>query len=108
MGVRTLVNRINLLVCYQNALGFWYTVPESMTTCNRNHFITAETFAAWIAETYLKKGCRRVICTEYKVGSISKTGLKELIAVESGFVDEYIKKNLGRTWEFTRLQPFFR
>ena len=97
-------NRINLFVSYENSLGLWHTVPESMTVNSRNNFITAEDFAAWVGEIYLRKGCRRVICTEYKVSGITKTGLKALLAVEADFIDASIRKRLGQRWEFVKNQ----
>ena len=93
--------RIRLLVNYKNGLGLWNTEAETITRNRKNDYITAETFASWIGEIYLSRGCSEVVCIEIN-GELTKAAMKDLGSIDISFISENFKKMLGKRWTFIK------
>ena len=94
--------KINLIVNYRNNLGIYHLAVEQMVQTDRNIFIKPEDFASFVAERYLQKNCDHVICIEYLSPKITKASLLNLASLDTEFIKDHVKKNLGRSWEFTK------
>ena len=96
--------RIRLLVNYKNSLGIW-NVGSEMIVCNdKNDFIQPETYAQWISEIYMSRGCTEVVCIEIH-GLLNKKGIQDLGSIDISFISENFKKMLGRRWSFRKEEP---
>ena len=93
--------RIRLLVNYKNGLGLWNTEAETITRNRKNDYITAETFASWIGEIYLSRGCSEVVCIEIN-GELTKAAMKDLGSIDISFISENYRKMLGQRWTFIK------
>lgn len=93
--------RIRLLVNYKNGLGLWNTEAETILCNKNNDYITADMFAEWIAEIYIKKGCSEVVCIEIHA-DLTRKAMKDLGSTDISFISEGFKKMLGKRWTFKK------
>ena len=94
--------KVSLIVNYRNSLGLYHIAVEQMTVTTKNYFIRPEDFAAFVAERYIARGCDHVICVEFLRDKITKAGLRTLAEIDTKFLVEKIKDEIGRRWEFTK------
>lgn len=94
--------KISLIVNYRNEIGLYHMCVEQMIQTDKNIFIKPEDFAEFVAEKYLKRNCDHVICYEYLSPKITKASLQNLASLDTKFINDHVKENLGRKWEFTK------
>ena len=94
--------KISLIVNYRNSIGIYHLAVEQMIQTDKNVFIKPEDFASFVAERYLQRDCDHVMCMEYLSPKITKSSLKNLASLDTKFINDHVKENLGRTWEFTK------